>query len=109
MVVPIVSVFVALLSLLSATIVLRLLSGAINLSGLLATENGGGVEPERLQAVAVAVGVPILYAIDVVEAFRAEETLTALPGMPEWMLVVAGASQTLYVGGKIARNVARPV
>ena len=99
------TIFLAILLTLFGVIVLRLLSNQINVRGLIAGHAAGGVEPERLQALIIAIALPTFYAADAIAAFRSNETLTALPDAPEWMLITAGGSQILYVIGKLSRQV----
>lgn len=101
-------IFLAVLATLFGVVLLRILSGQINTRGLMGSSASAPIEPERLQALIVAIGIPVIYAAEVISAFRADPTLAALPDAPEWMLVGAAGSQVLYMAGKISRTVTRP-
>lgn len=89
---------------LAAVIVIRLLRGDIHLRDMLTSRAGRGMEPERVQAVIVALLLPAAYAAQVFAEARGDELALKLPDASEWMLALAAGSQTLYLGGKIARR-----
>ena len=101
-------IFSAGLATLFGVVLLRVLSGHINTSGLVSSSASAPVEPERLQALIVAIGIPVLYAVEAISAFRADPMLMALPEAPEWMFAAAAGSQALYISGKITRSVTTP-
>jgi hypothetical protein len=93
---------------LAAVIAFRLLTGQINNHGLFRSTNracGGGLDPERLQA---GVAIPIVlgaYVLEVLQtgAVTTESGQRALPDVPEALLVVLAATNSLYLAGKITR------
>lgn len=97
--------FLAIVVTLFGVIVLRLFSNQIIVRGLIAGQAGGRVEPERVQALIVAIAVPVLYAADAIAALRSHEVVTTLPDVADWMLVTGGGSQVLYVIGKLSRQI----
>jgi len=99
-------IFFAIMATLFGVIVLRLFSNLINVRGLIAGQTGGVVEPERVQALIVAIGIPVLYAVDAIAALRSHDVVTTLPDVADWMLVTGGGSQVLYVIGKLSRQIA---
>lgn len=89
---------------LAAVIMIRLLRGDIRMGDMLSSRAHGGMEPERVQAVVVALLLPAVYAAQVFAEARSGELVLTLPDASEWMLALAAGSQTLYLGGKIARR-----
>ena len=96
--------FLALCAVLAATILLRVLTGEIRNRGLLATEPGGDMLPERVQAMIAAIGVPVSYAVLALDQARSAAPVTTLIDPPEWMLIAITGSQTLYIAGKLLRR-----
>jgi hypothetical protein len=92
---------------LAAVIAFRLLTGQINNHGLFRSTNRARrwARPERLQA---GVVIPIVlggYALEVLQtgAVTTESGQLALPDVPEALLVVLAASNSLYLAGKVTR------
>ena len=83
----------------------RLLTGAINLQGLAAHGPGEAMAVDRVQAVAASVGAAGAYLwIAVADMAASAGPLTALPDVPNWLMTVVGASQAVYLGGKLAAS-----
>ena len=97
-------IFFGLCGTLFVTIALRMLNGEIVTSGLVAGDTSRILQPERLQAALIAIGLPIAYAAMVIDEAARIGPLTRLIDPPEWMLVAAAGSQSLYIAGKIARQ-----
>jgi hypothetical protein len=81
-------------STLAGLIAFRILTGQIVLAGLL-TMDGQKFSPERLQL--------LIFTIAGLAAFAASALAQhKLPAIPEDLLVVFAASQSVFLGGKIA-------
>jgi hypothetical protein len=96
----------ALPAIFAGLVVVRLLNGQIRTHGLLIGPSGA-IELERVQAFVIAFVVPLAYAIDVIVAVRTQGILQSLPDTQDWMLIAVAGSQSIYLGGKVARLAAR--
>jgi hypothetical protein len=83
---------------LAAIIALRMLSGKIPVQGLLTTA-GGAADPERVQSLFVTAFVIGALITDLPGSVERR----SLPEIPQSLLLLAG-SNSLYLGGKIART-----
>jgi hypothetical protein len=84
------------LGLLAALIAFRLLSGKINLKGLLASKNGGPeVSPERVQLLLATLAMCMSYLGKALHG-----TGNSLPDISPQMLYVFAGSSTLYASVK---------
>lgn len=80
----------------AAVIVLyKLLTGRINLAGLLGTGDNA-ITAHRVQMLLITFYV----ALDYVRRVAAAPHLATLPDVPQNMLLLLGGSHTLYLGGK---------
>ena len=89
--------FVLLMSLLLAIVAFKLLAGRINTRGLLADKETGAFSPGRLQLLMVTTGGASFYLFEIVGAADTGR----LPAVPTELLLVVGASNAGYLGGKI--------
>jgi len=83
---------------LAAIIALRMLSGKIPVQGLLTTA-GGAADPERVQTLFVTAFVIGALIIDLPGSVERR----SLPEIPQSLLLLLAGSNSLYLGGKIAR------
>ena len=86
-----------------ALVLLKLLSGSISLKGLTKRTASGKDEPERLQAVVVALGGAIIYGFLGLQLIG-ESGVTSLPEVPEFLLAGVTGSQFLYLFAKAYRQ-----
>ncbi len=102
--VPIVRLELSLiLGLLALVVVYKLLTGAINMRGLLDDKKTHALSPGRVQLLISTVtgaGYYLLLAIE-----RAPDG--KLPDLPEETLLLVGGSQLVYLGGKTWSHVFR--
>ncbi len=89
------------LVLLALVIALGILRGDIPLNGLLST-GGSGIDPERVQSLAV---VAIVFGGYLMEVVGAPSGARTLPEVPESLLLLLAGSNGLYLSGKVARTV----
>ncbi len=93
----------ALFAALALVIAYRLLTGQIATRGLLATAPGQAVEPERAQMLVLTLIGAGAYALLGLQQPVVGPAPT-LPDPPNWLVTSLGASQALYLAGKIARR-----
>ena len=94
---------VTVLAALGAVIAYRaLVSGGV--FDLLAERPGGGADPERIQMLAFAFASAAVYGVLGARKLPEIAADPSLPDVPEWLLAVAGASQLLYLAGKVGRR-----
>jgi hypothetical protein len=86
-----------------AVCVYRLITGAISLRGVLTSEAGGGVIPDRIQAVVITLGACAAY-LSVGIGQLGDPAVHALPEVPEFIVNVLLGSQALFLGGKVLRG-----
>ncbi|HJS33277.1 MAG TPA: hypothetical protein VJ924_14885 [Alphaproteobacteria bacterium] len=97
------TVLVLVVAALGAMILYRaLVSGRV--FDLLADRPGGAADPERIQMVAFALASAAAYGAIGIRKLPEIAAAPALPDVPEWLLAVAGASQLLYLAGKVGRR-----
>jgi hypothetical protein len=83
------------LTALAVIISYRLLTGQINLNGLLRDKTSGrAISPGRLQMLIVTLVIAIYY---VLEVFQTQK----LPNLPHEYLLALGGSHLFYLGGKV--------
>ncbi|MFB3078347.1 MAG: hypothetical protein ACE1Y4_10105 [Lysobacterales bacterium] len=75
----------------------KLLSGSINVAGLLADKETGAFSPGRLQLLLATLGGALFYFSQIVSA----DDPSALPPVPTELLLLLGGSNLGYLGGKI--------
>ena len=92
------------LAALAVLVLWGLVTHAERLRGLLATEAGGGLEPERLQGLLVFIFGAGSYVLASAKALGSPLPLHELPDVSQTMLTVLTGSQVLYLGGKIGRT-----
>ncbi|HSE80023.1 MAG TPA: hypothetical protein VLG66_18650 [Alphaproteobacteria bacterium] len=94
---------VLVLAALGAVIAYRVLVSG-DVFDLLADRPGGGANPERIQMLAFAFASAAAYGALGLRKLPDIAADPALPDVPEWLLAVAGASQLLYLAGKVGRR-----
>jgi hypothetical protein len=90
-------VVLGFLAMLASVVGLRILSGTINVNGLLHDKETGAFSPGRLQLLIFTLGGAFYYLSKILSA----PELAGLPPVPEVLLLVTGASNGGYLGGKI--------
>ena len=104
MVASVVSIIVVFVfAALGAVIVYRVLVSG-RLFELLAERPGGAADPERIQMMAFALASVSVYGALGLRRLPEIAADPSLPDVPEWLLAVAGASQLLYLAGKLGRR-----
>jgi hypothetical protein len=94
------------LFLLFAVILLKLLRGDINTTGLLRTRPGGPMDPERVTILAASLFAIGAYALEVLENGALLDPKTGdyiMPDAPESLLLLLGGANGLYLAGKLMR------
>ena len=89
--------FVLFMGTLLAIVTFKLLAGQINTRGLLADKKTGGFSPGRLQLLLSTGGGAFFYFYEIVGT---ADTGT-LPTVPTELLLIVGASNIGYLGGKV--------
>ncbi len=85
---------------LAAVIFYKMLSGGINMDGLLCNKSGRGAEwdasvsPERVQLLVFSLIAALVYVSEVVGS------PDRFPALPDALLLLLGASNFAYLGGK---------
>jgi hypothetical protein len=75
-----------------------LLTGTINMSGLLLDKTSGrAISPGRLQLLIVTLTIALYYLLMVIDS----KDTGKLPDLPNEFLVALGGSHVLYLGGKL--------
>ena len=90
-------VILAFIVSLFAIVAFRLLSGDIKVAGLLTDKETDTFSPGRLQLLLATVGGAIFYFSRIASA----TDQTTLPPVPTELLVILGASNAGYLGGKV--------
>ena len=94
---------------LALLVMARILTGEIDRSGMLASQSGhGGINPERVVAMALIPAILAYYAIDALNSGAV--TIAGRPSMPdlsETLVTLLTGSNGLYLAGKIARGEGR--
>lgn len=81
-----------------AIVTYRLLTGGININGLLLDKTGGrAFSPGRLQLLVVTLGIAIYYLSMVLE----NKETGKFPDLPNEFLLALGGSHVFYIGGKV--------
>ena len=92
-----------ILGLLAFVVAYKMLTGAINMRGLLDDKVSGGLSPGRVQlliSTVMGAGYYLLLAIEQAPSGR-------LPDIPAEALLLVGGSQLLYLGGKARSHLFR--
>jgi hypothetical protein len=92
-----------ILGLLALVVAYKMLTGAINMRGLLDDKVSGGLSPGRVQlmiSTVMGAGYYLMLAFE-----RAPDG--KLPDLPEEALLLVGGSQLLYLGGKARSHLFR--
>lgn len=94
------TVLVMTLILFAAVVVLKILTGEVNTTGMLSTENTDGVAPERLLMLLASIVGAFAYF-----SYGLSEGLTSgkLPEIPDVLVSAMGGGNLLYLSGKIFR------
>jgi len=88
---------------LTFVMLLKLLRGDINLTGMLQRTKDGAIEPDRMQAFVLTIFGALLYAFMGIQTAGGSEA-PRLPEVPEFLLAGFAGSQTLYLVGKAIRK-----
>jgi|SRR5262245_43688560 len=83
-------------------VLFRILTGQINLRGLLAGSSLGDAVPERVQAFVLTLGGAVVYLFLGLGQLGSSG-VAALPDVPEFLLAGVTGSQFLYLIGKTLR------
>jgi hypothetical protein len=90
----------------AALVSYRLLTERAATAGLLRLTPDGPVDPERVQMLIGTLAAAATYAgLALSTAGQSENPITALPEVPDSVLVLLGGSQFLYLGGKLTRRI----
>jgi hypothetical protein len=84
---------------LAATVVFQLLTGRINMNGLLRVKLGesrGNLSPPRVQLLLATLGAAMYYVLATLETAK----MGKLPELPDAWPAVLGGSNLIYLGGK---------
>jgi hypothetical protein len=97
--------FTAIVSLLAAMIAFQLLTGRINMGGLLRDKTNGQPSPGRMQLLLVTLAVAGAYIGAMLGAAPVEILIKpaahgSLPELNDWVLEALGGSSLTYAGGK---------
>ena len=92
---------------LTAFILVKMLRGDINTTGLMCSTKGGEPDPERVTMVMLTVGVALFYLVQTLGVPLSDITdatgKVTMPDLPDEALVLLGGSQSAYIAGKILR------
>lgn len=92
---------------LTAIILVKMLRGDINATGLMRSANGADADPERVTLVMLTVAVSLYYLVHTLGVPVAElegaDGKFYMPDLPGEALVLLGGSQSAYITGKIFR------
>jgi len=105
----------AWLVMLALLLLFRLLTWPSQFAGLLARDpyaaRNKGLAPERVQLLAAFVFVLFGYAFHALSAWQVPagpmKNRPVMPDAPQALLVMLGASHTIYLSGKLGRKIAR--
>ena len=99
--------FLGWLGALTAIILVKMLRGDINTTGLMCSANSDEPDPERVTLVMLTVGVALFYLVHTLGVPLSEITdadgKVTMPDLPDEALVLLGGSQGAYITGKIMR------
>src|SRR5215471_5908811 len=87
----------AWLALLAAAVAWRMFRDGPGLLDLMRSNQGGGVDPERVQAVAVFGLVAMTYLVRGVEAHAMPGLPTRLPDIPDSLVAILAASHAVFL------------
>jgi len=96
------------LAALAFAVVIRILRGDINTTGMLRTRPGAGIDPERATMMLTTLLVIGGYALDVLSNGAIENPVTGkdtMPDAPQELLLIMGGGNILYLTGKIGRRI----
>ncbi len=92
---------------LAAIVFVKMLSGGINVTGLMCSAKGPKADPERVTLVMLTVGVALYYLVHSIgiplEELKGADGKYSMPDLPGDALILLGGSQTAYITGKIFR------
>ncbi len=92
---------------LAAIIFVKMLSGKINVTGLMCSTKGPEADPERVTLLMLTVGVALYYLVHTIgipiEELIGDDGKYYMPDLPRDALVLLGGSQGAYITGKIFR------
>lgn len=89
----------------TGVVFMRLLNGGISTAGLLSPETGGGgIAPDRLQALLITLGGAVVYLGTGLQEVKAALNLTTMPEAPQFLVDFVLGSQILYLAGKVFRG-----
>ena len=91
------TVFVASVLALFVVVAYKLLTGEINMGGVLSDKVTGELSTGRLQLLLITIGGGAYYLFSVLAA----SSSGAMPAVPEVLLWATGASNAGYLGGKL--------
>lgn len=87
-------------------VVYQLLIGKISTTGLLTSSVTGQVDPERLQLLIGSFAGAAYYAAISLQQISNQSVQTiSLPDVPDFVLALLVGSQSLYLGGKLTRQI----
>ena len=93
---------------LAAIVFVKMLSGGINVTGLMCSAKGPKADPERVTLVMLTVAVALFYLVHSIgiplEELKGDDDEFYMPDLPGDALVLLGGSQTAYITGKIFRS-----
>lgn len=98
---------------LSLTMMYAMFNGGIQMNGLFSTDidNDGIADhyhPERVQLLLISLFGLAGYALMAMDAATASKAaLTVLPDVPEELMMILGASNSIYLTGKFGRTLKR--
>lgn len=93
---------VALIGSMLVVVVHRLLSGTINIKGLLQDKLTGATCPARVQLLMLTGSAALYYVALVVQQLKVLDGQRSLPDLPPQLLYALGASHTVFLGVKAA-------
>lgn len=94
---------------LAVAIFYRMLDGRVNLTGLLAQDAAGAQKgdtpPERIQFIVGIFFAVFVYVLQALTAMHGSKPLTALPEVPQNLLLLFAGSHVVYLSGKLGRTI----
>ena len=93
------------LFLLFAVVLIRMLRGDINTTGLLTTTPDGRLNPERVVLLAATIGALAGYALQTLSTEICDPTtgVCSMPEPPDSLLVLFAGANGIYLSGKLTR------
>ncbi len=92
---------------LTVIIFVKMLSGDINVTGLMRSAKSPEADPERVALVLLTVAVALYYLVHSIgiplEELKGADGKYSMPDLPGDALILLGGSQTAYITGKIFR------